>query len=152
MRRWIWFFLFASALLITARQASGQITADEAIDLLEQMPAVRLDSLLPKSPFLDWLKSIVGPEAKLDWEINDCGEQTGVPLIDQNRDMPVCVEITASLPDRRTVGIMIGIGTQRKGIAEAPGVSNIYLEAGDKIYYFKRLRELPKALQETRTH
>ncbi len=124
----------------------SQVTLDDAIDLLGQVPASSLDSLLPKTAFLDWFRNTVGSSAKIAWEINDCGEETGVAAIDQQRDIPVCLEITAILPDRRTVGAAINVGTQNKGLIGNPAVVNIYIEGNGPIQHFKRLRDLSLAL------
>jgi len=132
-------------LLITP--AYSQITQEDAIDLLEQYPAVRLDSLLPKTAFLGWFRNLVGSEAKITWEINDCGEQTGVPAVDQQRDFPVCFEISAVLPDRRIIGVAIAVGTEKKGLSGAPAVYNIYIDTDRGTQHIKRLRDLPQALR-----
>ena len=135
-----------SVLIVLAFEAAAQITQEDAIDLLEQYPAARLDSLLPKTAFLTWFKNVVGTEAKLTWEINDCGEQTGDPVMDQGRDFPVCFEISALLPNRTIVGVAIAVGTEKKGLIGAPAVYNIYINAGKGNLYLKRLREIPQAL------
>jgi hypothetical protein len=126
--------------------ANSQVTLEDAIDLLGQVPASSLDSLLPKTAFLHWFKNTVGPDAKLQWEINDCGEQTGVPSVDQQRDIPVCLEVTALLPDRRTVGVAINVGTEKKGLIGDPSVFNIYIQGSGPIQHVRRLRDLPRAL------
>jgi hypothetical protein len=137
--------LVLGLLLITP--AYSQITQEDAIDLLEQYPAARLDSLLPKTAFLGWFRNLVGTEAKITWEINDCGEQTGVPAVDQQRDIPVCFEISALLPDRRIVGVAIAVGTEKKGLSGAPSVYNIYIDTDKGTLHIKRLRDLPQALR-----
>jgi len=132
--------------LLISTAAMSQITQEDAIDLLEQYPASRLDSLLPKTAFLTWFKEIVGASAKITWEINDCGEQSGVASVDQQRDIPVCFEISAVLPDRRTLGIAIAVGTERKGLTGSPAVANIYLETDKGTLHIKRLRDLTRIL------
>lgn len=136
----------AISLLLTI-PVTAQITQEDAIDLLEQYPAARLDSLLPKTAFLGWFRNIVGSDAKITWEINDCGELTGVASVDQGRDLPVCFEISALLPDRRIVGVAIAVGTEKKGLSGAPSVSNIYIDTGKGTMHIKRLRDLPLALR-----
>jgi hypothetical protein len=133
--------------LLLSGQTSAQITQEDAIDLLEQYPAAKLDSLLPKTAFLGWFRNIVGSDAKITWEINDCGEQTGVPAVDQQRDIPVCFEISALLPDRRVVGVAVAVGTEKKGLSGEPAVYNIYIETGQGTLHIKRLRDLPLALR-----
>ncbi len=136
-------------ILLLGGPTYSQITQEDAIDLLEQYPAARLDSLLPKTAFLSWFRGIVESTATITWEINDCGEQTGVPAIDQERDIPVCFEISALLSDRRIVGVAIAVGTEKKGLSGAPAVYNIYIDTGKGTQYIKRLRDLPQALRLT---
>jgi hypothetical protein len=140
--------LIAFTLIVLLRgSAYSQITQEDAIDLLEQYPAAKLDSLLPRTHFLSWFKTIVGADAKITWEVNDCGEQTGVPAVDQERDIPVCFEISAVLPDRRIIGVAIAVGTEKKGLTGAPTVYNIYMDTGKGTQHIKRLRDLPQILR-----
>jgi hypothetical protein len=134
--------------LLLSGLASAQISSDDAIDLLEEFPAAKLDSLLPKTPFLTWFKSVVGGSAKLQWEVNDCGEQTGVPMVDQQRDLPVCLEVSADLPDNRKVGVAVWVGTEKKGLTDTPAVYDIYLQLAGRFYHVKRLSDLPKSLRQ----
>jgi hypothetical protein len=133
-------------ILLLSAPAFPQITQEDAIDLLEQYPAARLDSLLPKTAFLSWFRDIVGSDAKITWEINDCGEQTGVPSVDQGRDIPVCFEISAVLTDRRIIGVAIAVGTEKKGLSGAPAVYNIYIDTGKGTQHLGRLKDIPPAL------
>ena len=126
--------------------AHTQITQEDAIDLLEQYPAAKLDSLLPKTAFLGWFRAVVGTEAKITWEINDCGGQTGVASVDQGRDIPVCFEISATLSDRRVVGVAIAVGTEKRGLSGDPTVSNIFIDTDKGTLHLKHLRDIPKAL------
>jgi len=128
--------------------AYAQISSDDAIDLLQEYPAAKLDTLCPKIPFMTWFKSVVGGSAKLQWEVNDCGEQTGVPAVDQQRDLPVCLEVSADLPDNRKVGVAVWVGTEKKGLTDTPAVYDIYLQLAGQFYHIRRLSDLPKTLQQ----
>ena len=139
-----WFSLLL--IVLFGGSVFSQITQEDAIDLLEQYPAAKLDSLLPKSAFLGWFRNVAGADAKINWEINDCGEQSGVPLVDQGRDMPVCFEITATLPDRRVIGVSIAVGTEKRGLRGDPAVTNVYIDTGRGTMHLKRLRDIPLAL------
>jgi hypothetical protein len=138
-------FSFALCLLISG-SVMAQITADQAIGFIDQLPASKLDPTLPKTPFLIWLNELVGPAAKIHWEMNDCSELTGVPAVDDERDISVCIEATIQLSESQKVGIAVRIGTEKKGLSDAPTVANIFWESGDEVVYFKRLSELQKAL------
>jgi hypothetical protein len=132
--------------LIASGSAIAQITADQAIGFIDQLPASKLDPSLPKTPFLNWLNELVGPAAKIHWEMNDCSELTGVSAVDDERDISVCIEATIQLSESQKIGIAVRIGTERKGLSDAPTVANIFWESGDQVTYFKRLSELQKAL------
>jgi hypothetical protein len=132
--------------LIVSGSAMAQITADQAIGFIDQLPASKLDPVLPKTPFLSWLNELVGPAAKIHWEMNDCGELTGVSAVDDERDISVCIEATIQLSETQKIGIAVRIGTEKKGLSDGPTVANIYWESGDQVAYFKRLSELQKAL------
>jgi hypothetical protein len=137
--------------LIACGSAFAQITADQAIGFIDQLPASKLDPSLPKTPFLNWLNELVGPAAKIHWEMNDCSELTGVPAVDDERDISVCIEATVQLSESQKIGIAVRIGTEKKGLSDAPTVANIFWESGDAVAYYKRLSELQKALAPANT-
>lgn len=139
--------IFAITLcLLVSSHATAQISADQAIGFIDQLPASRLDPALPRTAFLDWLKELVGPAAKMHWEMNDCNEVTGVAAVDDERDISVCIEATIQLSESQKIGIAVRIGSEKKGLSDTPTVANIYWEAGDDVVYFKHLSELASAL------
>jgi hypothetical protein len=137
---------FATCLLLTG-SAFSQITADQAIGLIDDLPVSRLDPALPKTPFLLWLKELLGGTPNVQWELNDCGTLTGVPAIDDARDLPSCMEATVVLTGKRVLGIAVFVGTEKKGITQNPRIANIYIETDGEVVYFKRLSELGQALK-----
>ena len=139
-------FLIAAILLLLSGSALSQITADKAIGVIDELPVSRLDPALPKTPFLLWLKELLGGTPNVQWELNDCGTLTGVPAVDDERDMPSCMEATVVLTGERVLGIAIFVGTEKKGIAQNPRVANIYIETDGEVVYFKLLSELEQAL------
>jgi hypothetical protein len=136
-----------AAVLSFSGTALAQISADAAIGLIDDLPASRLDPALPKDPFLSWLKDLLGASAKIEWEMNDCGTLTGVPWIDEERDIPVCMEANVMLTDQRMLGIAVFVGTEKKGLTKSPRVANIYIETDGDVAYFKSLSELEAALK-----
>jgi hypothetical protein len=140
------FVLSIALSLLLGGSAVAQISADQAIGFIDQLPASRLDPSLPRTPFLAWLQELVGPAAKIHWEMNDCGELTGVAAVDDERDISVCIEATIPLSESQKIGIAVRIGTEKKGLSDSPKVANIYWESGDQVVYFKLLSELQKAL------
>ena len=144
-------FIFSVALnLLVSGSVLDQISADQAIGFIDQLPASKLDPALPRTPFLSWLKELVGPASKIHWEMNDCGELTGVGTVDNERDISVCIEATIQLSESQKVGIAVRIGTEKKGLSDGPTVANIYWESGEEVVYFKHLSELAKALTSSR--
>lgn len=117
-----------------------------AIEAAKHVSAKSLDSVLPSQSFEKWLQSLIGPETRVAWESNDCGEQTGDPATTPS-DPPVCAQASATLPDGRTVTVMIAVGTYKKGIRGKPQVFFIGLERKDGgSVPVHTLHELPVAL------
>ena len=127
--------------------ALAQVSEKEIIEYIKLTPASRLDSVLPGGRFANWLEGILDKSADIQWELNDCGEQTGEPAIDALRDMPMCVGVYANLADHRELGIMISAGTFKKGLMPDPAVSDIYIKTGKEFQFLRRLSELEKALR-----
>ena len=80
----------------------------KAIAQVKATPASKIDPNLPVLPYEQWVRNLAGKDAKIQWELNDCGEGTGGPA-DRDRDMPLCVGlpvfalIKAVSIDRQTV-------------------------------------------------
>src|ERR1700686_1124031 len=88
---------------LTAQQSRLE---QRAIEATRQTRVSRLESGLPNQT-LDKFTQVVGPDAAINWEVNDCGERTGNPQIDRARDLPICVAATANLADGRVVDVVI---------------------------------------------
>ena len=54
-----------------------QSNQTKAIDHIKHLEVSRLDPKLSRVEFESWFASILDPETKIVWELNDCGEQTG---------------------------------------------------------------------------
>ncbi len=121
----------------------AQLTSAQAIDYVRKLAPSSLDTLLPGGHLSEWLQELPGIQDTVAWEMNDCGEQTGNPAVDSLRDIPVCVGITAHLSDGRELGIMIAVGTVKRGLTDSPGVYNIYLLDHGKYRTIRRLSEIP---------
>ena len=138
---------FLAVWFISALHSFAQIPEEPAIRYVKRLPVVKLDSTLNTERFSAWLGRIAGQTATLRWELNDCGEQTGVPAIDTARDLPACVGVYAQCPGHRNFGITIGVGTLAKGVTGPPGIYDIYLESAETTRTFRSLRELRDALK-----
>jgi hypothetical protein len=146
-----WLLFCAAMVVLLCRPVSAQISADVAIGVLDDLPVSKLDPALPQTPFLTWLKDLVGDSTYIQWEMNDCGTQTGIPFIDDERDLSVCMEASIVLPNQRNLGIAIFVGTEKKGLARSPSVANIYIETDGDVVYFKHLSQLQAALNPSKT-
>src|SRR5574337_1563894 len=87
------------ATLFSYNIVSAQISEDAAIKYVQKVSVAKLDSTLTGTPFADWLRGIIGKKATIEWELNDCGEQSGDPNVDKDRDIPACVGVNANLAD-----------------------------------------------------
>lgn len=114
---------------------------------VKKVPAKQLDDALPVVRFAAWLRTTVGAEAKIEWEVNDCGEQTGDPAVDKGRDFPACVEAIATLADGRRVHVQVIVGTFAKGFVGKPQVRSVSIARGDDFSEVERLSALPAALE-----
>lgn len=119
---------------------------DRAITFVKGTPVKDFDPALPKMRFERWLLDAVPARTNLLWELNDCGEQTGDPAIDSQRDIPICVETGGTLPDGRRFSIQVVIGTEKKPRLEKPAIRAIVIELNKRLAEVKRLRDLPKLL------
>ncbi|MGQ0549966.1 MAG: hypothetical protein ACT4PY_09915 [Armatimonadota bacterium] len=72
--------LGAAVPLTSAPLAAPSLEA-RAIMRVKQLPAARLEAGLSREPFAQWFRKTVGPSAKITWDLNDCGEQTGAPAV-----------------------------------------------------------------------
>jgi hypothetical protein len=116
-----------------------------AIAYAKRIPVSRLDAGLTGQHLGKWLRATVGAQAKIKWEVNDCGEQTGTAS-DIGRDFPSCVEANAELPDGREIVIRVAVGTFAKGISGSPVLYDAFVQIRDTIQDVKQLSELPTAL------
>jgi hypothetical protein len=85
-------FILAFLLSAGVPQAATQARDAEAIAAAKNASVQRIDPSLPDKPLEKWLREIVGHQARITWEVNDCGEQTGNPEDDKGRDFPMCIE------------------------------------------------------------
>ncbi len=124
----------------------GQPHEKRVINYARRIRASTLDSSLPRTTIEAWFRSVVGRKAKISWETNDCGEQTGAPGA-AKIDAPMCAQVRAKLEGNREVGISIAVGTFRKGIFGKPAVFYVYINDGGSIRPVSALAELPSLLK-----
>jgi len=139
--------IFGISLLVTAQQPARD---QRAIELARQIPVSMLEAGLPNQPLVQWLAEAAGAGAKIDWEVNDCGEQTGNPDLDRGRDFPLCVEALMKLPESRSVSVMVVMGTFQKGISGVPSLWSVAIGIDGHFFGVPKLRDLPETLRTVR--
>jgi hypothetical protein len=108
--------------LLIAVAAAGQTPRDrKAIAYTKAILVSKLDPKLPGISFERWLIKEAGEGAQINWEVNDCGEQTGTPEEQESEnDIPMCVEAEARMRDKRVIVVGIAVGTYQRGITGKP--------------------------------
>jgi hypothetical protein len=144
MKKEILFILILSVLwILEFPLAHAQLQEETIIAYAQNIQVSNLDSTLPKQPIEVWLTSLVGSKTTISWEVNDCGEQTGVAGDSSSINPPVCSQVTSKLENGRTVGIQIIVGTFKEGIKGKPEVYFIYVENQGEFKSSSKLQELP---------
>lgn len=115
---------------------------------VQKLPVSQLDSTLPSLDFESWLKSHAGERATLEWEVNDCGEETGSPA-DRGREIPLCVEADAHMKDGRSITFMIAVEHSKSNADTRPVFFFGQLVAQHETISLRRLSELLPALVRT---
>jgi hypothetical protein len=118
------------------------------IATVQKTSAKALDPELPDQPFAEWFQSVVGKDAKVEWESNDCGEQTGDPKTTPV-DFPICGQASAKLSGARVVTVMVAVGSHNKGITAAPSVFFIGIDIEATFEPVQKLHDLPAALAKS---
>jgi hypothetical protein len=144
MKKKVFLILILSVLwLLEFPLAQAQSQEEKIIAFAQNINVSTLDSTLPAQLIEVWLSSLLGPKATITWEVNDCGEQTGVAGDSSSINPPTCVQVTSNLEDGRKVGIQIIVGTFKEGIKGKPVVYFIYIENHGEFKSSSKLRELP---------
>ncbi len=107
---WILIFLMAPAEAIAGEQ--------DFLAAARSTLASQVERGLPDEEIDVWLTDVIGREVAMSWGINDCGEQTGDPLRDVERDFPVCGELEATLDPGRSVYLYFSVGTESLGVLD----------------------------------
>ena len=120
-------------------------------DLLEAGRATlvsQIESELPPMPIQVWLSSLAGPGASFSWELNDCGEQTGIPEIDAERDLPICSSVTVSRPAGPPVYVNFLVGTESRGAVKETALYFAGVLGGERHLSFRTLVALATHLRQ----
>jgi len=103
-------------LILALNGTAVQISAEDAkaIKAAKQTSVRQIEASLPDKPVETWLHDLVGAQTKIVWGVNDCGEQTGNPSLDKDRDFPMCAGAEVLLRDERKLYIALSVGTSIK--------------------------------------
>jgi hypothetical protein len=105
--------------LVCAQTAKLSKRDQQAIARAKNVLVSTFDKSLPKVT-LEYFLTSESDGGKIEWEVNDCGEQTGNPAIDRGRDLPLCVQATVSGRNHGLAVVMVAVGTFRKGVTGTP--------------------------------
>ena len=141
---YLWFLFFATSLW--GQMSSASKREKTAIQRVKKAPVSLLDRGLPKVSLEFFLKS-EGEGAPIRWEVSDCGEQTGSPAVDQERDFPKCVVADMELRDRHAVTVFIAVGTLKSGLVGVPALFSVtVIDPSGLIHPVRHLSDLPVEL------
>jgi hypothetical protein len=119
-----------------------------AVEAAQRSSVHTIDTTLVDERFDAWFRKAVGPEAKVSYELNDCGESTGSPA-DSTRNMPSCVEASADWGDGRTAAVSLIVGSEKSGIAAPAGVFYAFADWGGETKSFHSLAEFSRFVRLT---
>jgi hypothetical protein len=136
--------------IATAGALPGQSKPVAGAPLIEAVRATiarDIDPMLPPVSFEAWLAGVVGAQARMQWEVNDCGEQTGDPARDRGRDFPTCVQVRAELAGTRAVILLVSAGSQQKQPAGVPAYHFGVLMSDGRQQEIRRLTDLASIIK-----
>lgn len=136
MTRKLSLLVFAWVLIFLMAPAGSQAGEQDFLAAAGSTLASEVERGLPDETIDVWLIDVIGREVAMSWGINDCGEQTGDPSRDAERDLPVCGELEATLGPGRSVYLYFSVGTQRRGVLDGRDHWFVgILESGDTLTF-----------------
>lgn len=141
--------LLAFALSVSASQADSQARDAQATATAKNTSVHRLDPSLPEKSLAKWLREVVGPQAPIAWEVNDCGEQAGNPEADKGRDFPICVEAQVTLQQKSKLSVSVTVGTLKTGVQpDAVGLAYaVIIRPDGSTRSIRKLSQAPQAIK-----
>ena len=132
--------------LISAFQTPPRPSEKETIDMVRTSLVRSIDRTLPDETLEAWLRGLFGSAARMSWETNDCGEQSGNPQLDRGRDFPMCVDVAVTLDDRRVLHLLFAVGTLKTGARRTPPTFSygLVMESGGPMLWLKSLGDVTK--------
>ena len=112
--------VYALIVLASLGQDPADVRDAAAIDAAKHVVVQTIDPALPRVSFETWLRGVVGTDATETWEVNDCGEQTGDPTLDQRLEFPLCAEVEVGLEGQRDLHVSLVVGSFKEGVMGTP--------------------------------
>jgi hypothetical protein len=141
------------AVLALATVAPAQTSPDTKLEqgAIARVKATLVSQLQPGTPKVTleyYLQTQTGGGAKIKWEMNDCGEQTGDPADRNMTDPPICVEADVEPARGGVLTLFIAVGSDKTGIKGKPTVFYIsFKDAQGTTMELRRLSQIPLELQ-----
>jgi TonB family protein len=126
--------------------AQSESLEKQAISIAQQAPVSSLDVQLPNRPFSSWFSEIVGQDARVVWQLSECGGPASAQG-GAEQDLPVCAEASVLMPNGIRMILAISVGTFKKGVTGRPAFFRAVIESGEQLYQVRRLRDLQGMLQ-----
>lgn len=136
--------LIAAALLSVASVTSAAVDPDRLVVLGKRTNVHRIDPALPNQTLETWLRRVVGGNAVVEWEVNDCGEgpdPTG----------PACVEVNVYLAAGGHVTVSLLAPDDSVGFRAPEDLGFAAIDSVGPHVDVRRLSALPRALASART-
>jgi hypothetical protein len=126
--------------------SSSSSAGDDYVNYARSLQAKDYDQSLPALPIDQWLKAILPKNTSAVWgdTVTDCGEQTGNPAIDKERDIPLCAEVVLKQKEKEVGYLMFFVGTEKKGKLKEHALYFGNFKQDDKTVWIKKLSELTK--------
>jgi hypothetical protein len=131
--------------IVALASAAAQSTDQLAIERARTTLVYTFDKSLPKVTLEDFLNQATKNGA-VSWEANDCGEQSGDPEVDSQRDVPICAQATLKAANGRTAYVSVAVGTVHKGVTGRPELYDVLIVQRDQSSDSIQLRDLPVEL------
>ncbi len=143
------FVSLSGAIMLISLMVPAEALADEQdfLGAAKSTLASQVEPGLPDEPIDVWLAAVIGREVPIAWGINDCGEQTGDPSVDKERDFPLCGELEATLAPGRSVYLYFGVGTQQLGVLDGRDLWFVGILESDSTLTFESLSALAEHLK-----
>ncbi len=141
---------FLLTIALTAQSPPQSKAEKVAIRRAKTTLVSSLDKSLPKVT-LEFFLNEEGKGAPIAWEVNDCGEQSGNPAVDNRTDVPMCVQADMTLKDGYSVNVFVAVGTAKRGISGSPSLfsASVTDETG-MVHPLRHLSDLPVELNRPR--